>query len=323
MGSMHDKLKSPAERPIIAPSILSADFAFMYRDCEHVVSQGATWLHLDVMDGHFVPNLTMGPDMCRGLRASLPNAFLDVHLMVREPERFVEPFAKAGANNLTYHAEIHRGRQGLDLIKRIHDLGVLAGIAINPSTPASTIDDVLEAVDLVLVMSVNPGFSGQAFIEQVLEKVREIKPKLRGDQRLQMDGGVNLATAGACREAGCDCIVAASAIFSKPLRERGEVIAKLKGLDGAGEVRARVVFRGRVQGVGFRATASTIASVHAVTGWVRNEADGSVLMEVQGRPSAIEGYLGQVREQLGHHIQKVERADIATEPSAARFVIRS
>lgn len=222
-------------RVLIAPSILSADFARMGEECRHVLAPtsaggaDADLLHLDVMDGHFVPNLTMGPDMCRGLRKDIPGAFLDVHLMVMEPERFVEPFAKAGANMFTFHIERHRGAAAVALAERVRGAGMLAGIAVNPPTAIDPVLDVVEAFDMVLVMSVNPGFSGQAFIPEVLEKARRVKPRLRPTQRLEVDGGVSERAAPACREAGMDVLVAASAIFGKPPSGRAAAVRSLRG----------------------------------------------------------------------------------------------
>ncbi|MCA9290033.1 MAG: ribulose-phosphate 3-epimerase [Phycisphaerales bacterium] len=204
-------ITNPTRRPLVAPSILSADFARLGDEVRATLDAGADLMHLDVMDGHFVPNLTMGPALCASLRRALPEVVLDVHLMVDDPARFVAPFAAAGADHLTFHIEAVP--EPAALVREIHDAGLTAGLAINPPTDVRAVLPHLDAVDLVLVMSVNPGFSGQAFIPEVLDKVRAVAPRLRDDQRLEMDGGVNARTVEACRAAGCDLIVAASAIF--------------------------------------------------------------------------------------------------------------
>lgn len=211
----------------------------MGEDCRHILSPAegdADLLHLDVMDGHFVPNLTMGPDMCRALRAALPDAFLDVHLMVTDPAQYIDPFADAGADHLTFHAETTPNRKALDtIVSRIRARGLTAGIAINPPTPIDRLWSLVPqgdpaGLDLVLVMSVNPGFSGQSFIAGTLSKTRAIREAFGGGMRVQMDGGVNLDSAPACREAGCDVIVAASAIFRESPDRRARVVKALRGL---------------------------------------------------------------------------------------------
>lgn len=225
---------APGSRwPLIAPSILSADFGNMERDCRTVLGDGtnggADLLHLDVMDGHFVPNLTMGPDMCKGVRKAFPHTPLDVHLMVAKPEMYVEPFAKAGADHFTFHIEVHQGQAAIELARRVRAAGMTVGIAVNPPTPIDPVLEIASHFDMVLVMSVNPGFSGQSFIEPVLEKTRRARAALGPDQRVEMDGGINQSNAAKVRDAGCDVLVAATALFGLPVADRLKGVTALRG----------------------------------------------------------------------------------------------
>lgn len=199
---------------IIAASILSADFARLGEEVGAVLAAGSDWVHVDVMDGHFVPNLTIGPVVVEALRKSHPSALLDVHLMIEKPERYVEQFAKAGANYLSIHQEACSDLKGT--LEKIRAFGAKPAVVINPGTPAETVQAVLPHVDMVLVMSVNPGFGGQKFIPDVVEKIEKLaRWRKAGGLKflIEIDGGINEKTAGPLKSAGVDVFVAGNAIF--------------------------------------------------------------------------------------------------------------
>ena len=199
---------------VIAPSILAADFARLGEEVDAVLSAGADWVHFDVMDNQFVPNLTVGPLVCKALRDYGVTAPLDVHLMVRPVDRIVGDFAEAGASSITFHPEAsdHVDRT-LNLIR---ESGCKAGVALNPATPLTWLDHVLDGIDMLLLMSVNPGFGGQRFIPYVMDKIAQAKDKLSshsGQIRLEVDGGITADNVGQVARAGADTFVAGSAIF--------------------------------------------------------------------------------------------------------------
>lgn len=209
------RLAAPGIR--IAPSLLAADFAQLSEEVELIEDGGADLLHLDVMDGHFVPNISFGPGVIERLRPH-SKLFFDAHLMISEPKRYAEAFVKAGCDHITFHIEVTKSPR--EVIEHIRSLGVSVGICINPDTPVSDIGPILGDVDLVLVMSVWPGFAGQEFMPEVLSKVKALRRKLTPHQRLEIDGGIDAETVVLAAEAGADTMVAGSAIFRAPDRLR-------------------------------------------------------------------------------------------------------
>jgi ribulose-phosphate 3-epimerase len=216
-----------ARRVLVAPSILSCDFGRLAEEVKAVEAAGADWVHVDVMDGRFVPNITLGPVLVEAARRAtkLP---LDVHLMIVEPERYIDAFARAGAGVLSVHAEtcphLHR------TLQQIRQVGARPGVVINPATPVSAVEEVLGEVEMVLVMSVNPGFGGQSFIPGAVKKVRRVREMAdaRGlDLHIEVDGGINATTARQVVEAGADVLVAGSAVFGA--RDYAEAIRAIRG----------------------------------------------------------------------------------------------
>ncbi|PGZ96797.1 ribulose-phosphate 3-epimerase [Bacillus pseudomycoides] len=211
----------------VAPSILSADFSRLGEEIKDVEKGGADYIHVDVMDGHFVPNITIGPLIVEAIRpiTSLP---LDVHLMIENPDQYIPTFAKAGADIITVHVEtcphLHR------TIQLIKSQGIKAGVVLNPHTPVSMIEHVLEDIDMVLLMTVNPGFGGQKFIHSVLPKIKQVADMVHERNlqvEIEVDGGVNVETAKLCVEAGANVLVAGSAVYNQ--KDRGAAIAAIRG----------------------------------------------------------------------------------------------
>jgi len=232
-------MTAPATRPraLLAPSILSADFGHLARDVERAEAAGADWIHVDVMDGHFVPNLTIGPAVTAAVReaTTLP---VDVHLMIRSPERLIPEFVAAGANFITVHQEVcpHLHR----VVAEIRNAGVGAGVAVNPSTPVELLRDIVRDIDLLLVMTVNPGFGGQRFIPGSPDRIARAQRLLEesgraGEVHLQVDGGVDLQTIPSVVEAGATVLVAGSAVFGKDAGPEATIPAlkrRIAGGDG-------------------------------------------------------------------------------------------
>ena len=212
--------------PLIAPSLLTADFLHLQSECEMLNDSKADWFHLDVMDGRFVPNISFGMSIIKQIREA-SSKFFDVHLMILEPEKYVEEFKESGANSLTVHLEacphLHRN------IQQIKSLEMNAAVAINPSTPVFLLQDVISDVDMVLIMSVNPGFGGQSFIPHTIQKIKELKTlinKTNSKAKIEVDGGISLKNAGEIINVGADILVVGNAIFSSENPKK--IIEKLK-----------------------------------------------------------------------------------------------
>ena len=214
----------------IAPSILSADFAYLAQDCRDVLNAGADWLHIDVMDGDFVPNLSLGIPVLAGLSKAV-DAFYDVHLMIRRPLEYIEAFARAGADFITFHLEADSDVE--KTIEAIHAAGCKAAVSVKPATPVEEVFPYLDRLDMVLIMSVEPGFGGQKFMPQAVDKIAALREHAGDGLMIQVDGGVDANTAPLCTRAGADVLVAGSAVFGK--KDRKEAISAIRSACEHGE----------------------------------------------------------------------------------------
>lgn len=214
----------------IAPSILSADFAYLAQDCRDVLNAGADWLHVDVMDGDFVPNLSLGIPVLAGLSKAV-DAFYDVHLMIRRPLEYIEAFARAGADFITFHLEADSDVE--KTIEAIHAAGCKAAVSVKPATPVEEVFPYLDRLDMVLIMSVEPGFGGQKFMLQAVDKIAALRERAGDGLMIQVDGGVDANTAPLCTRAGADVLVAGSAVFGK--KNRKEAILAIRSACEHGE----------------------------------------------------------------------------------------
>lgn len=214
----------------IAPSILSADFAYLAQDCRDVLNAGADWLHVDVMDGDFVPNLSLGIPVLAGLSKAV-DAFYDVHLMIRRPLEYIEAFARAGADLITFHLEADSDVE--KTIEAIHAAGCKAAVSVKPATPVEEVFPYLDRLDMVLIMSVEPGFGGQKFMPQAVDKIAVLRERAGDGLMIQVDGGVDANTAPLCTRAGADVLVAGSAVFGK--KDRKEAISAIRSACEHGE----------------------------------------------------------------------------------------